>query len=394
MNITICGGGFGGVKAALRLAAVKNNRVTLISDRPDFQYYPALYATATGRSRRQSWIPLGEIFAGMNNVNVVIDTIEKIDPEAKRLTSKTGVTYEYDHCILALGAVTTYFNIEGLDTFAYGIKSAGEITRLKQHLHQQMGEHHSIDKHYVIIGGGPTGVELASTFGQYLEELRIKHRLPDNKLRVTLVEASPRLLPRMTEKTSRKVQKRLEKLGVKVETGKRVEEATADSLIVSGRPIKTQTIIWTSGVANNPFFKANEKHFTFAKNGKVVVDERMRAGKDLYIIGDNAATPFSGLAQVALHDAHFVADNLQRATDREPLRDYKAVMPPVVIPLGDTWAAFEWRKIRLYGWIAALIRRAADVVGYSDVLPLGYALDIWRTQERREDEYFAPTAKK
>ena len=134
MRITIVGGGFGGVKAALELARHKKNRVTLISDREDFQYYPALYSSATGRSHLQSWVPLGEIFAHYDNVNVVLDRIESINIHVKSLTGASGVTYHYSAVILALGSVTTYFGIEGLDTYAYGIKSASEIKRLKRHL--------------------------------------------------------------------------------------------------------------------------------------------------------------------------------------------------------------------------------------------------------------------
>ena len=393
MKITICGGGFGGVKAALRLAEYSNNKITLISDKTDFQYFPALYATATGRSKRQSWIPLGEIFADKPNVNVIIDKITAINPDKKELSSEHGNVYEYDHCILALGAVTTFFNIKGLDTYAFGIKSAAEISRLKQHLFEQMTEYQTVDKQYVIVGGGPTGVELAATLGSYIKQLQAKYTRSNHKVRVTLVEGSPRLLPRMHPGTSKRVAKRLQKIGVKVELGKRVEEGTATSLVVAGRPIQTQTIIWTSGVANNPFFAANSQHFKLAPNGKVEVDAYMRAGKDVYILGDNAATPYSGLAQVALHDAHFVADNLMRKVGQQPLKKYKAIMPPVVVPVGDTWAAFEWRKVRLYGWPASMIRRAADAIGYSDILPIGHALDILRVQDRREDEYFTPNAK-
>lgn len=392
MKVTIVGGGFGGVKTALELAKHKNMDITLISDKTDFQYFPALYGTATGHSKRQAWVPLGEIFGNVRNVTVYIDKIASIDPKAKQLQSTSGKVYEYDHCVLAMGAVTTYFGIKGLDTYAHGVKSAEEIMRLKQHLYQQMGQQHTIDKNYVIVGGGPTGVELAASLGTYLERLRAYYRLPQRKIHITLVEASPRVLSRMHEKTSKSVEKRLRKIGVKIETGKTVESASVDTLMVSGRPIKSQTVIWTSGVANNPFFQENAQQFELSRNGRVVVDEYMRAGKDLYVIGDNAFTPFSGLAQVALHDAKFVANHLVRQRDRQPLKKYKAVMPPVVVPVGENWAVFEWRGIRLKGWAASLLRRAADVIGYSDILPLGHALNIWQTQDVVQNDYFAPSA--
>ncbi len=391
MRVMIVGGGFGGVKTALELSKNKHNKVTLISDRPDFQYYPALYGTATGKSHLQSWVPLGVIFADKQNVEVIIDSITEVDPKKKQLTAVSGNTYEYEHLVLALGAVTTYFGIEGLDHYAYGIKSEAEIKKLKHHLYQELKEKKHSDKHYVIIGGGPTGVELASALGSYIKKLRKHYGLPERQLTINLIEASPRLLPRMHEKTSAKVKRRLEKLGVSVELGKKVESATAEGLVVSGRPLKSHTIIWTSGVANNPFFKANEQYFDFAPNGKVIVNDYLRTKDGIYIIGDNAATQFSGLAQTALHDALFVSQNFNRRQNNKQLKKYKAVMPPVVVPIGENWSVFEWRKIRLSGWAAGLIRQAADVVGYSDVLPVGRALGVWRAQREHEADYFTPT---
>lgn len=394
MKITIVGGGFGGVKTALELAKNKHNRITLISDKADFQYYPALYGTATGRSHLQSWVPLGAIFGDKLNVQVVLDSVTKIDPDKKELKGASGNSYEYEHLVLALGSVTTYFGIEGLDHFAFGIKSEAEIHKLKYHLYQKMSEERVDEKHYVIIGGGPTGVELASALGSYIKRLRKHYRLPERKVRINLVEASPRLLPRMHEKTSLKVKKQLEKIGVTVELGKRVESATANELVVSGKPLKSQTVIWTSGVANHPFFQENAKHFEFSKNGKIIVNDYLRTKDGIYIIGDNAFTPFSGLAQTALHDALFVSGNFKRRQANKQLKKYKAVMPPVVVPVGENWAVFEWRWIRLSGWPASLIRRAADIIGYSDILRIGQALGTWRAQRELEADYFTPSPTK
>lgn len=390
MKVTIVGGGFGGVKTALELAKNPKNHITLISDKPDFQYYPALYGTATGRSHLQSWVPLGKIFADRPNVDVIIDAIIKIDPATKTLSGSSKRTYRYNLAVLALGTVTTYFGIKGLDTYAYGIKSADEIRELKRHLYHAMFEERTMEKEYVIIGAGPTGVELAAAMREYIERLRIDYHLPKKKVRITLIEAAPRVLPRMNEASSKKVERRLKRLGVHVLTGQKVEEQTADSLIVSGKPIKSHTVIWTSGVANSPFYQANAEHFVFAKNGKVVVDEHMRALKDVHVIGDNAYTPYSGLAQTALHDALFVAHNLERKQVGKKRKLYSARLPPVVVPVGSNWAIFEWHKLRFSGWLAAFLRACSDMIGYSDILPLGQALGVWRAQRVKEDDYFPP----
>lgn len=391
MNITIVGGGFGGVKAALELAKDKRNTITVITDKPDFQYYPALYSTATGYRHLQSWVPLGVIFAGKANIRVVLDSVEKINPASKTLTGASGANYKYQTCILALGMVTTYFGIKGLDKYAYGIKSADEIKRLKQHIYTDIAERGQLDKHYVIVGAGPTGVELAASLGSYIKRLCERFKVRDHGLHIDLIEAAPRILPRMKETASEKVEKRLEKLGVHVQTGKTVESASADNLVVSGEKVDSRTVIWTSGVANNPFYANNADHFTLAKNGRVDVDEYMRAGKDLYVIGDNANTPHTGLAQTALHDAIFVTANLKRRQKRQKPKKYAAVKPPVVVPVGHDWALFEWHGIVLSGRIGAILRRVADFIGYSDILPLGHALGVWRASYELEDDYFTST---
>jgi NADH dehydrogenase len=388
MKITIVGGGFGGVKAALELAKNKKNDITLISDKPDFQYYPALYSSATGHSHLESWVPLGEILSGKTNITVCLDTIAKIDTKTKKLTAESGKVYMYERCILALGSVTTYFNIEGLDTYAYGIKSAEEIKKLKHHLYTDIAEHHTVDKHYVVIGGGPTGVELAAALGSYLRRLCNHYDVKQHGIKIDLIEAAPRILPRMHEKASARVTKRLKKLGVHVQVGKAVQSETADEIMVSGKPIKSQTVIWTSGVANSPFYEKNKDQFKFAPRGRVAVDQYMRAADSVYVIGDNAATLYTGLAQTALHDAKFVAANFKREQQGYRPREYKAVRPIVIVPVGERWSVFEWYGIRLYGWMAAVLRRIADFVGYTDMLPIGQALGAWHASTVMEDDYF------
>lgn len=383
MQITIVGGGFGGVRAALTLAKKKNARITLITDKPDFQYYPALYGTATGSSHSQSWIPLGEIFAGHDNVEVIIDSVTKLDKAAKTISTASGATHTYNKLILSLGSVTTYFGIPGLNDFAYGIKSHAEITRLKQHLFEEFSKADSADKDFLIVGAGPTGVELASALGTYLKHLKKRYRQHEPRITISIIEAAPRVLPRMSEQASALVAARLKKLHVHVELNKKVEEETADSLVVNGKPIKSHTVIWTSGVANSPFFAANADQFELSKNGKVVVDAHLRSSKDVYVIGDNAFTPWCGLAQTAVHDGAYVAKQILGTSNKK----YVAKLPAVVVPIGKNWAIFEYKKICFGGRLGSLVRSVADFVGYSDILPLNQAFGIWRSQNVQEEFY-------
>ncbi len=394
MNITIIGGGFAGVKAALELSKDSRNHITLITDKPDFQYYPALYSSATGHSHAESWAPLGEIFGDHKNIHVFIDSMASINAKLKTVVGASGTTYHYETLIIAIGVVTTYFNIPGLETHSLGIKSHDEIQRLKQRLFIDIAEKGLLDKNYVVIGAGPTGVELSAALGTYIQRLCERYNVKHHSLRVRLIEAAPRVLPRSSEQTSRMVTRRLRQLGVRVETGKKVERENARELIVGGKSIESHTVVWTSGVTNHPFFAAHPDIFERAPNGRVVVDEHMQAYKDVYVIGDNAATKHTGLAQTALHDAQFIAKHFKRLADGKKTIAYKEVLPPSVVPVGKNWAALEWKSIRIYGRLGGMIRRAADWIGYNDLMPIGMSLGAWRASTVYENDYFTPTLKR
>jgi NADH dehydrogenase len=379
VKITIVGGGFGGVKAAQELAKDRKNQITLISKESNLQYYPALYRTATGYSHTESWISLAKLFARHKNVRIVRDEIVKISPTTMSVKGASGASYTYGKLILALGSITSFFGIEGIETYSYGIKSEEEIRKLQRHLFRQMREGNDDEKHYVVIGAGPTGVELAGALGEYIRALRKKFGIKKRRLNINLVEAAPRVLPRSHESISKKAHKRLKKLGIYVRTSCRVERQTANSLMINGKALESQTVIWTSGVANSPFFGANAKHFTLNERGKVVVNEFMLARPHVYVIGDNAATPMSGLAQTALHDAVYVARHLKGSK--------KPYTPPSissVVPIGRHWATFEHKNIRFTGWPANILRECADIIGYSDIMPIPAALQRWASGKRRK----------
>lgn len=388
-KVVIVGGGFGGVKTALELSNTPGVEVTLVSDKDHFIYYPALYATATGGSHLQSVVPLEEIIEN-RNIRLVVDEIVGLDITRKHVVGRHK-HYTYDSVVFALGVVTTYFGIKGLDTYSYSIKSAHEVARFKQHLHDELTTDRHMDKNYIVVGAGPTGTELSASLATYLEQIAELHKVKHARIKLDLVEAAPRVLPRMSERASELVADRLKHLGVRVMTGQTVEAEDDDSIIISGKDIPSKTVVWTSGVSNHPFFKEHADIFRLAQNGRVEVDEHMMARKNIYVIGDNAATQYTGLAQTALHDAIFVAKVIKATVTHRTLPTYKAVKPPVVVPVGHNWAIFEWGPIRLTGWLASWIRRAADFIGYNDILPLGQALGAWRAEWVREET--CPTCK-
>lgn len=378
-KVLILGSGFGGAKVALELADSKDFVVTLISDQPDFRFYPALYLAATGGNRASSSIPLKEIFDG-KSVNIVDDFATQLDRDSKSVSCQSGKSYNYDILIVGLGSVTNYFGIRGLAKFAHGIKSVREAKRLRDHIHKQLLDDQKPDVNYVVVGGGPTGVELAGAMPAYIKHVMKNHGLADKKLNIHLVESAPRLLPQMPKAYSRAVGKRLRRLGVKIDLSQKVEAETVDSLTVGGQLIKSRSVIWTAGVASNPFLASNE--FKLNDRGKVVVDEYLQSEPDVFVVGDNAATTYSGMAQTALHDARFVANNLKRKAHGKLLVAYRAVEPAYVTPVGPHWAAVKWRKMRFYGLLGWLVQRIANAIAYRDLESWAKVSSRWLAEDQ------------
>ncbi len=374
-HIVIVGGGFGGIKTALELSKQPHLfDVTLISDRPDFWYFPTMYHTATGGTRAQSSIPLRFLFRN-THVKLIEGQALGLDRETKVLTLAGNKTVHYDKLIMALGVVTNYFGIPGLAEFSYGIKSIGEAEQLKRHLHQQLLDEGKPDLNYIVVGGGPTGIELAGALGAYLKFIMKQHGLPDRTVHVDLVEMAKHLMPRMPKSVGKAIERRLKSLGVTLYLGKSVEGQNADELVVAGKPIRSHTVVWTAGQANNPFF--NENSFRISPRKKVVVDEFLRAESDIFVIGDNAETEYSGMAQTAIYDAEFVTNNLVKESEGEPKLAYRPKKPVYVTPAGPKWAAIEWGNTHIYGKLGWLLREAGDFVSFTDIESIPDATVQW-----------------
>ena len=386
MRVVIVGGGFAGLKNALELSKDDRFEITLVSDQDYFLHHATLYATATGRSTKESVIKLSEIFQHHKNVTVVKDAITKFNP-ARKTVGGTEKKYEYDILILALGVVTTHFHIDGLKKHCYGIKSLSEVQRFKEHIYDNLVIDGEIDKNYVVVGAGPTGVELAAALITYLQEMAQKYASKKANIHVSLVEASPRVMPMMPEAASKQVEAQLKRLGVKVMTNQKVEAQTDESIVVNGKKIPSHTVIWTSGVANHPFFKKHKAFFEFAPNGKVIVDEHMRALAQVYVLGDNACTPYSGVAWTALRDGTFIAKHLQRIIDSDPLKPNSAKRRPLItVPVGEKWAIIQGKRLRLTGRPGAWLRRSAELYNYTRFLPFPRAWKAWREYHVREEQ--------
>lgn len=385
INILIIGGGFAGIKAVRNLYKNINLEITIISDQETFRYGATIWRATTGYLKDMSYIPIDTLLPHAPNVKFVQDTAVKIDRKKRKVVTTSGTTYSYDYCIIGLGVVTSYFGIEGLEKYSYSIKSSSGFDEFRHHLHDALLQDHALDKNYVVVGAGPTGAELAAALKTYLKEIAHHHGIKKSKVNIDLVEAAPRVLPMLLPKASKVTLKRLQHLGVKVMTDKVVKAETATTLKVDDKSIPTKTVIWTAGVTNNSFFNDNADQFTLNEKKRVVVDEHLRVDDHCFVIGDSAATKYSGLALTALHNASYVSWYIARDLEGYRIRPYKPLKPVTIIPIGDKWSVFQWRNIVLSGRLASWMRTIYDFIGYSEVMGLKAAWKIWLKRNKKQE---------
>lgn len=382
-HVVIVGGGFAGVKAARELGRDRRFQVTLISDRDTFEYHAALYRSATGHSPLEVAVPLKQMCRD-TNADVVIDEVTTIESKQQVITCKSGSSYHYDELILALGVVTSYFGIKGLPEYSYDIKTIEGAQQLKNHLHSELTSGHKPDLNYVVVGGGPSGIELAGEMVSYLTQLRKNHRI-NKPFHVDLVEAAPRILPNLPERFGRRIEKRLKQIGVTIYTSTAVNGETASQLQLPHGTIDTHTVIWTAGVTNNPLFAAHDRLFELGKGGRVTVEANLSAGDHIWVAGDSALTLKTGWAQTAVYDGAFIAKTLKSRVANAGEPTYSPPDPIGAIPVGPSWCGVNLHGRQIFGYPGWMVRRWADFHLYRQIMPFSLALKTWLNGTKRDE---------
>ncbi len=390
-RVLIVGGGFGGIRAALDLAQARlpNLRITLVSDKGHFEYHAALYRLVAGSSPREVCVPLVEIFDD-RSVALVSDRITAVDPKRKRATGQSGQVYEYDWLILALGSQTTYFHVPGLAKRSFGFKSITEAVNLKQHLHEILTtcpKGPSQDglvraARIVVVGGGASGVEMAGELAITTRRLARAHGVAASMVAIDLIEAGSRVLASLPEEISTRAEKRLRQLKVNLFFKRTIMKADVEKLYTKDMTLETQTIIWTPGTQPNELYQSIPG-LSYDKKGRVEVGRYLQAEgvKDIFVIGDAAATLYSGMAQTALLDGRFVAQNIVRKLSRRYRLLYKPRRPAYVIPIGPGWAVALVGGIAVSGRLGWWVRRFADWRFFTTILPVGPAWRAFRSNK-------------
>ncbi len=313
-HVVIVGGGFAGLWAARELATT-TARVTLVDRRNHHLFQPLLYQVATaGLSAPAIATPLRHLFQRQTNITVVLGDVEAVEAANRRLRFRDGRTMQFDYLVLATGATHAYFGHEDWAQVAPGLKTLEDALGIRRRLllaferaeAEADPERRREWLSFVIVGGGPTGVELAGTLAEIARHtLRYDFRRIDPaSARVRLVEAGPRVLGSFPEALSRKAEAQLHKLGVEVLTGAPVAAIDREGVQIGKRYIRARTVLWAAGVAASPL--ARTLGVPLDKAGRVIVggDLRVPAHPRIFVAGDLAALeqdgkPVPGLAPAA-----------------------------------------------------------------------------------------------
>ncbi len=387
-SILIVGGGFAGIEAAKRLAKknLPDTVIRILDPKTYFEYHAAFYRFITGRSPMESCISYADIL-NEKNIELIRDKAVSLDAGDKIVTGESGCVYHYDKLILALGSETEYFDIPGVEQYAFGMKTARDAAKLRTHIQNTIEHARSLpherarsSMHIVVVGGGPSGVELAGELGWYVRTLSKEKNTDPSLVRIDLIEAAGRLLPSLGTCAARKAKDRLRSLGVHIFLNQSLVKEEFASAYLKHMELETKTVVWTAGQRGHHFYEESGC-FTIDRKKRVEVDGVLRAKgqPNIFVLGDGAATKYSGMAQTALYDGTFVADVID--ADRRNLRypDYQPPEPVCIVPVGPHFAVAEYKGMFVTGRVGWIFRRLMDLRVFLRLLPFHKALRAFRS---------------
>lgn len=371
-HVVIIGAGFGGLACAKALGD-HPVRVTVIDRNNYHLFVPLLYQVATAAlSPADIAEPIRKILGRYRNTDVVMAEVTGVDTMARRVALGDGGFVSYDHLVVATGSAYNYFGHDDWAEHAPGLKTIANARQLRARVLSGFERAETSDDPNqqetsmtsVIVGGGPTGVEMAGAIAELARYALARdfRRIDPRKARILLVEAGPRILATFPEKLGRYAQWRLERLGVTVLTNQAVQQVRADGVVIGGRLVRANTIVWGAGIAASP--AARWLGVEADRAGRVRTDPDLSVpGVDgVYALGDTALAlgegqqPLPGLAQVAKqqgdHLGRQLAAHLERGTPLAPFTFRNRGNTAII---GRSAAVFDFGRWQIKGWFAWLL---------------------------------------
>ena len=383
-RVVVVGGGLGGLKLVSSLRDT-DFQVVLVDKNNYNQFPPLIYQVASaGLEPSNISFPFRRLFQGWKNFFFRMAEVQHIDTEEKAIKTSIG-TIHYDDLVLAAGATTNFFGNKNIEASALPMKSVSESMRLRNTILQNLERAETEDNearkqalmNIAIVGGGPSGVEIAGVLAE-MKQTILPRDYPDldtSCMHIYLINATPRLLGAMSERSSREAEKALKELGVEVMTNCMVTDYVDKELVLKdGQRISAETVIWVSGIKANNIDGIPTESIGHA--GRILVDRfnRVKGLKDVYAIGDQCivegdeAYPYGHpqLAQVAIQQARTLAKNLIRQEKGETEQPFSYHNLGTMATIGRKKAVVEIGKLKFGGffaWLLWLIVHLRSILG-------------------------------
>ncbi len=382
-KVVIVGGGFGGINIAEKLKHA-NFDIVLIDKKNHHLFQPLLYQVATAAlSPADIAVPLREIVRNHKNTQVIMGEVVDIDKGQRQITLGNGDVLSYDYLVLAVGASHSYFGKDEWAPLAPGLKTLTDALQIREKIlisfekaeRMENSEEAAKYLNFVIIGAGPTGVEMAGAIAEIAHNTMFKNfrRIKPEKSKIYLIEGTARVLPPYPAELSYRAKSDLEKLGVKIITKTLVTKVTENGVYIGEDFIGAKNIIWAAGNQAAPILKKLEVQLD--RQGRAVVnpDLSLPDFPEIFVIGDAAATKgkkgefLPAVASVAIQQGRYLGNLLKKQLPKEKRSPFKYFDKGVMATIGKAKAVAYIGKIRLTGfiaWIAWLAIHVGYLIGF------------------------------
>lgn len=386
-KVVILGGGFAGINAAKALGNSKLD-VWLIDKTNHHLFQPLLYQVASAAlSPGDIAVPIREILSPYENITVLMGEVVQIDKERRQILLRNGDYIGYDYLIVALGARHSYFGNDKWEPYAPGLKTLADALKIRERILISFEKAERCDSiseakkylNFVIIGGGPTGVEMAGAISEIAYQTMLKNfrRIDTTRTKIYLVEASPHILPVYPETLSIKAEKYLQHFGVQVITGKRVSNVSAEGVTVENMTIPTENILWAAGNQASPILKTLGIPLDRQDRAIVGPDLSIPDHPEIFVLGDSACAmdkkgkPLPGLAPVAVQQGRYVAQILRKQLPKNERPPFIYFDKGTMATIGRTKAIGMFGKIEfsgLFAWLAWCFVHILYLIGFRNRL--------------------------
>ncbi|MGH2767408.1 MAG: NAD(P)/FAD-dependent oxidoreductase, partial [Actinomycetota bacterium] len=384
-HVVIVGGGFGGLYAARALQDAPV-RVTLVDRRNHHLFQPLLYQVATASLNASDIAePIRKILRWQHNATVLMGEATSVDVSGRRVILSDG-EIPYDYLIVATGATHSYFGHEEWARFAPGLKTIEEAIDIRRRVlvaYEAAEREPDPDRRgawltFVLVGGGPTGVELAGALGEISRHALVRdfRRIDPSHARIILLEGLDRILPSFPPSLSEKARRELASLGVEVRTLSPVTEIDEGGVWLGEERIEARTVLWSAGVAASPLARSLGAPLDEAGRVHVREDLTIPGHSEIFVVGDLAGfmqdgKRLPGVAQAAIQQGHHAAKNILRGLAGRAYEPFRFVDKGMLAAIGRGAGVADIRGLRLSGfvaWLAWLVVHIYFLIGFNSRL--------------------------